>query len=58
MPQEFKIVYKLNVATGRYTVDVLDNGFSDEESARLCDRALKVMESHFQHEKPTRRGVN
>lgn len=58
MPKEFKIVYKLDVATGRYTVDVLDDGLSEEDSARMCDRALKVMQSHFQHEKPTRRGVN
>lgn len=58
MPQEFKIVYKLDVASGRYKIEVLDDGFTDEETARLTDRALKVMQSHFQHEKPTGRGVN
>lgn len=58
MPKEFKIVYKLNTKTGRYVVDVHDDGFEPEETARLCDRALKVMQSHFQHEKPTQSGIN
>lgn len=58
MPQEFKIVFKVDVDTGRYSVDVLDDGMTEEDSARLCDRALKIMQSHFQHEKPTRSGVN
>jgi hypothetical protein len=55
---EFKIVYRIDTVTGRYVIDVPDDGMTDEASALMCDRALKIMQSHFQHEKPTRRGVN
>ena len=55
---KFKLTYEIDLKTMRYEIKLDDKGLTDQEYYEHCARALRVLEAHLFHEKPSTTSVN
>jgi hypothetical protein len=55
---KFKLTYEIDLTTMRYEIKLDDKGLTDQECYEHCTRALRVLEAHLFHDKPSTTSVN